>query len=72
MFAVTEENIKERILIELDFNLQRIAEYYETIEMIATIKLGTREHIKDEKYDLENLGEIIIKLEKELLQIRIF
>ena len=31
LFAVTEENIKERILIELDFILQTIAEYYETI-----------------------------------------
>ena len=66
LFAVTEENIKERILIELDFILQRIAEYYETIEMIATIKLGAREHIKDEKYDLENLGEIIIKCDNIL------
>lgn len=65
-FAVTEKNIKERILIELDFILQRIAEYYETIEMIATIKLGAREHIKDEKYDLENLGEIIIKCDNIL------
>ena len=26
LFAVTEENIKERILIELDFILQRIAD----------------------------------------------
>lgn len=58
--------MKERILIELDFILQRIAEYYETIEMIAIIKLGEREHIKDEKYDLENLGEIIIKCDNIL------
>ena len=65
LFAVTEENIKERILIELDFILQRIAEYYETIEMIATIKLGAREHIKDEKYMNEkDINDKIEELKK--------
>lgn len=33
--------------ILLDFTLQRIAEYYETIEMIATIKLGAKETLKE-------------------------
>lgn len=60
LFVITEENIIERLLMKLDFINNRIAEYCETLDMVATIKLGAKRNIKNESYDLDDLTNIIL------------
>lgn len=64
LFIVTEDNIIERLLMELDFINNRIAEYCETLDMITTIRLGAKDKITDVSCDFDDLTNIILKCDQ--------